>query len=317
MDKINEALKHYGFEAADVEFIRHNENMTYKINHMNQTYVLRIHQPIEGFSLDLIHGKIRKDRFIKAEMDLLEHLSEQKTQVQTPLRNLHGQSVSYLEDGSPVTVLRWIDGEILDSVDERRAFKLGQTMADFHKQVIESDLISKNLNRHSYDVHLLCDMVQEFEEAARLGHLTDDQCDQLIQVCLNISDCMVKLDLEDEGFGYIHSDFSKDNLIDTGEHTVPIDFSLSGYGYYFMDLGMFLCKFKDSQVKRELVRGYESIRQIQVPQRHLESFYNMGILLFIACQHTRAHEEGWLDEKMKDWGERVFAPYLDHETFIY
>lgn len=52
---LQEALSHYDFRNPQAEFIRYNENATYKLTDaitLSQ-YVLRIHQSSDSFSLDV------------------------------------------------------------------------------------------------------------------------------------------------------------------------------------------------------------------------------------------------------------------------
>lgn len=54
MKNIQEALAEYGMGTCDYKIIRHNENITCKVVKDEKSYVLRIHQPIEGFCISLV-----------------------------------------------------------------------------------------------------------------------------------------------------------------------------------------------------------------------------------------------------------------------
>lgn len=45
---IKETLAQYNIKNPSVEFIRYNENVTYKITDKNDKYLLRIHKPINN-----------------------------------------------------------------------------------------------------------------------------------------------------------------------------------------------------------------------------------------------------------------------------
>lgn len=47
-----EALNQYSFQHPQVKMIRHNENQTYQVIDGQNQYLLRIHLPIDGFSVE-------------------------------------------------------------------------------------------------------------------------------------------------------------------------------------------------------------------------------------------------------------------------
>ena len=48
---LKEALSYYNIALSDVELLRHNENLTYRVGN---DYLVQIHKPVEGFSTDYI-----------------------------------------------------------------------------------------------------------------------------------------------------------------------------------------------------------------------------------------------------------------------
>jgi hypothetical protein len=46
-DFLNEELSKYGINQADIKFLRHNENRTYRVNDLvkSNSYLFRVHQP--------------------------------------------------------------------------------------------------------------------------------------------------------------------------------------------------------------------------------------------------------------------------------
>ena len=46
-DCIQEALANYNINASEIELLRHNENLTYRVG---KDYLLQIHEPAEGFT---------------------------------------------------------------------------------------------------------------------------------------------------------------------------------------------------------------------------------------------------------------------------
>jgi len=77
MDKLlQEALSFYSFKNSKIMFLRHNENITYKIEDIKKQYVLRIHKPVDGFSLGILSNEGEKQEYIQSEMLLLDYLQK-------------------------------------------------------------------------------------------------------------------------------------------------------------------------------------------------------------------------------------------------
>lgn len=73
-DCIQEALANYNINASEIELLRHNENLTYRVG---KDYLLQIHEPAEGFTADFFMTVLIVSRFIK--QSLLRILINRKT----------------------------------------------------------------------------------------------------------------------------------------------------------------------------------------------------------------------------------------------
>ena len=71
-----EALDQYAFTDPQTEFIRHNENITYKITDGTKRYELRIHKPAEGFSLGIYKAGDSRTAYLESEMLLVRYARE-------------------------------------------------------------------------------------------------------------------------------------------------------------------------------------------------------------------------------------------------
>ena len=80
-DLLREALAIYGLTERDAVFLRHNENLTYRIGEL---YLLRIHHPAPG----VYAPSTIQDR--EGELAFLIHLHRQGVMVQQPILNLQG-----------------------------------------------------------------------------------------------------------------------------------------------------------------------------------------------------------------------------------
>ena len=109
------ALEAYDMAGAEARFIRHNENMTYCVN---EAYLLRIHRPRQGFTMDFFHNGMDVSALHEAELRFLAHLRTCGLQVQEPLRSRAGKYVAVLPDGTPATMLTWLPGRVLEQADQ-------------------------------------------------------------------------------------------------------------------------------------------------------------------------------------------------------
>lgn len=73
---IEEALKCYSFIQPEAVFIRHNENMTYKISDGDKNYLLRIHKAAESLDFSTSYGDTHRQVFIESEIELLRRLHD-------------------------------------------------------------------------------------------------------------------------------------------------------------------------------------------------------------------------------------------------
>lgn len=94
-EQLQEILNEYDIREAEIAFIRHNENRTYKVKgHDGSTYLLRIHQPFK----DGMAGQQHTYEGLMGELQMLEHLSDRNhLLVQRPVRNREGELITVIE----------------------------------------------------------------------------------------------------------------------------------------------------------------------------------------------------------------------------
>ena len=63
--KALEALAHYNITATEIELLRHNENLTYRVGN---EYLLQIHEPTEGFSAEFFTTVLIVSRYISQNL---------------------------------------------------------------------------------------------------------------------------------------------------------------------------------------------------------------------------------------------------------
>ena len=94
-EQSQEILNEYDIREAEIAFIRHNENRTYKVKAMTEVHIsLRIHQPVK----DGMAGQRHTYEGLMGESQMLEHLSTRNhLLVQRPVRNREGELITIIE----------------------------------------------------------------------------------------------------------------------------------------------------------------------------------------------------------------------------
>lgn len=308
-DLANQATKQYSIEDAGYYFIRHNENLTYRVTDgkIGEKYVLRIHMPREGFSQSTAQHSYES---LRAEMEFLKAIGENTDiAVQKPMLNHYGDYVSKIIDrhnGTTLnaTLLSWIEGQTMDPDSEeieQLAYKTGIMTAKLHSF---SASWQKKVARHSYDISKLTKVLDTIEGAIDLGLMNKQQYAAIRSGGEKICEYMKELEAQPHLNGLIHSDLQKSNLIVYEGAVTPIDFCLCGYGSFYMDLGGLYADFGPAPVREALLQGYRSIRELpEEDMKYIEAFFIKVILLTMA---THLH-----NPKMHEWYIRRTQPICD------
>ncbi|SEU26440.1 phosphotransferase enzyme family protein [Paenibacillus sp. NFR01] len=132
------ALMHYSFIDPIIEFIRHNENITFRVKNSSddRSYLLRIHRPVSDGLSGLQHTRAG----LESEMVFLREVDKKGTlKVQRPIVNQDGALVTeYISERfgpTYATLLEWMDGSTLAPDEEnidQIIYKLGEYLAELH-----------------------------------------------------------------------------------------------------------------------------------------------------------------------------------------
>jgi Ser/Thr protein kinase RdoA (MazF antagonist) len=280
---IEEALSLYDFTSPEIEFIRHNENITYAITDCDKKYLLRIHKAAEGLNFSFQCGETPRIIFINSEIELLLNIcSNLEIEFQRPLINKTGQYVSCLSSGDFVTVLSWVGGQDMRSLEmsDDTVYRIGQMIGTLHN--ITSGLPS--LARYYYDENMINRILIETENAYVLNHIAERFYNPIREYLLYLREFLQE---RKEDFILIHADLSKANLIYNEGNITPIDFSLSGYSLPEMDLADMLSSLNNDKLRPFLIDGYNSISKHRANQLHIEIYEAFSVILYIAYHHNK------------------------------
>jgi Ser/Thr protein kinase RdoA (MazF antagonist) len=301
---IEEALKNYNFKNPEAVFIRHNENITYKILDEDNKYLLRIHNAAEGLDFSISYGATPRQIFIESEIELLTKLHNiGSIKTQFPIRNIAGEYVTRLNSGDLVTVLSWLDGDTLvnTSITEELVYQIGQMIGKLHN----ATATITNVSRCHYDQVYIDRVSNEIRNAYELKHIEEQSYELIKTVLSHIKWILAE---EKQNFLLIHSDLSKSNIIYDIGNLSPIDFSLSGYGIPELELGQIIGSLYKDEYISSLVAGYESMGNRKINSSYIKAFTALSIIAYIAIHHSKVYKDESFVNAMGRWCDTFFIP---------
>ncbi|MDF2802553.1 MAG: hypothetical protein K0S61_2456 [Anaerocolumna sp.] len=326
MDYIEYAKKTlslYPITYQDITFIRHNENIVFKISDSIQmkAYVLRIHKSkVEGLATI---GHTYEG--LKSEMEFLNHLScNPLLMVQKPIENNYGKFVTVHEQGESApayyaTLLEWIDGSQLtlkeDNIEElvytygKKVAILQETSKRFKPQ---GDFV-----RPIYSVESLEAALKDLRYGIEVDLFNNYQYELMVKVGNKVIDKIKELDKNKDTWGIIHADFQLGNIIIKDNEVGFIDFGLSGHGYYLFDLGSAIT-ILERPLRDIFLKGYSSIIPYKLEDIHYVEcliFADIFIsyMLFIYDENGR----GWIKGHADNMCTNYFEKFLAEEEIFY
>jgi Ser/Thr protein kinase RdoA (MazF antagonist) len=320
-DFAKKALGEYKIDYDDLTFLQQSENVTFCIKRKDseEKYLVRIHKSIRveddyQYNKDLIHS----------ELLLLKELNSSGLfTVQEPVENRCGSLVTQrynesLQQDLNVTVLKWIEGEIIDINDEQYnglAFQLGEEVAKNHKYLRQWK-IPKEFIRTEYDLESSKTNLLKLNNLVELGILSEEKFKDIYKNTMSIIEFIGQNLSRKEDWGLIHSDLNEGNYVVNEKGISFIDFSRCGYGYYLYDIAQTLMHL-NVENRKLFVKGYEA--NFFLPsdfEKLLEGFFVISIIenmLFLASNH----EEYDHIEKMANYlCDYVIQKYKTDKRFI-
>ncbi len=151
-DIIREALDYYSIDASELELLRHNENLTYRVGN---DYLLQIHEPKDGFSVEYFYEGVERIDIYKEELAFLTHLKKQGMHIREAIENKNGERITKLQNGTYVTVSKWLEGKSLDKMElnDEIYYQIGEMLSDLHQKAKGfSGTKIKNTIRHTVNI---------------------------------------------------------------------------------------------------------------------------------------------------------------------
>ena len=271
------ALEKFGFNQYRLTFLQHLVNTTFRLDCNQGRYLVRIH-------------RAKTPTAVASELAWLEALTHETTvPVQIPQRSLDGKMIVVgkqmgVPEPYPVTVLSWLDGEILpqDRRSPHHFYRLGQLVAKLHYHA-QHWKPPFELNRPVYDSTGVLGLDSTFNpDGVSDKQLPEDVRGHLQALHEQLREVEQRFGKSPERFGLIHSDLSFGNVLFTADAVLPIDFDDCGFGYYLYDLAVISAgpweKLGFQQRRDALFQGYREI--CELPNDHLRTCFKSHLIRF-------------------------------------
>ena len=297
---IQEALSHYNIAASEIELLRHNENLTYRVGN---DYLLQIHEPVEGFSADFIYEGVERIEIYKAELEFLAHLKKQGMQIREAVENRHGELITKLQDGTYVTASKWLEGESLDKLElnDEICYQIGEMLASLHQKAkgFRISPVKTYGKQH-------CECTKKRIKALETLGLCTEYSAIMQKCCDRAGEVLEKA--EDE-FQMIHGDLSASNILKTPDGLVPIDFSFFGMGHPMYDLAVLFGNFSGLLRRQQMAEGYRNAGGT-ISYEILDSCFILTLLDCLGIHYEQWSKQEWFAPRMQRWHKENLEPYM-------
>ncbi|MEV7648143.1 aminotransferase class III-fold pyridoxal phosphate-dependent enzyme [Arthrobacter sp. NPDC089319] len=269
------ALPMFGIAGdAVIDFVKHRENVVFRVSEGPIDYALRIHR--------LGH---RTDDEVATEGAFMTALGAEGFPVSEVVRTVAGALFASVPDSRGrthhVDVQRWVaGGEPLgdagaawlgeDTLEAEVFARLGELCATFH---LASRRIGKvsGYSRPAWDAEGLAGATALWGDPRRLA-TTDDERGVIDAAVRRIGQRLDQLGTAPEFYGVIHADFTPENVLTAGRQHVLIDFDDFGEGWWLFDLATILFWYhrhpRTVEYRQALLAGYR--KHADIPERALE-----------------------------------------------
>jgi Ser/Thr protein kinase RdoA (MazF antagonist) len=260
-----QALSHYRLAQPHVTFMRHNENITFRVDELarHANYLLRIHRPVSPNYV----GMWQRPDVIASELLWLDALQRDTAlTVQQPVRNSRGAFVTLLDiDGetTPCTLLTWIAGDEFRPEGPNAAplvARLGAAVAQLHNHTARWRQPEAFI-RPTYDTAYFRQQASLLASSVETGVIAGNASAVFQETVETIVELLTSALSSPAQRGLVHNDLQGSNILSWRGDIRPIDFSLCGFGYYLSDLGTTLPSLA-RELRPAFLTGYRAHRQI-------------------------------------------------------
>lgn len=182
----------------------------------------------------------------------------------------------------------------IDFTNEEMVSTLGKRIAYLH-QFSRSFKHGSSIIRPHYEIEWINNILTKFRSGEKIGIITTEEFKILENTFSLLTDRMKGLSKNSEIWGFIHADIHYSNLISTSRGISFIDFGLSGFGYYAMDVAS-AALFTKSELRDDLLSGYTNIISRKIDIAQLEDLMFLEICGLYAFRVSREEMHIWIRE---------------------
>jgi Ser/Thr protein kinase RdoA (MazF antagonist) len=318
-DVARRALAEYDLKDCTLTFIRHSDNVTFKVEIPDSgAYLLRIHVPVTRAMG--AHGA--DSRAVISELLWLEALSRDTDLVlQKPVRNRAGALVTEVpveNTALPVncTLLHWVDGQPYhrDLESEETAHQIGEILAKLHIHASRW-AIPEDFRRPTRDIEYFKAVLRGIQPALEDGRVSpSDYAEYETSIAL-LTEMLQALDENRQTNGIMHADAHKGNMLYHDGVIRLIDFSFCAFGNFMFDLGICFSDMKES-LHRSFLRGYQGLRSLPDDhQRLIEGFFVGSVVGTFSFWVDNPHTQEILAAKFPQIAKDYAAKFNRGEHF--
>lgn len=316
------ALAAFGLPAnSTITFVKFRENHVYRIDSpLGESFALKLHR--QGY---------RTDAELVTELRFLKALRGHGIAVPEPLSTCDGElfTVSTFDRHTRrVSLAKWIH-DAKPSGDVGAAFSgeenaspeaftaMGELLAQLH-QVSDSMETLHEFQRGAWDADGLAGHAPLWGTPLALSTLTHDERSLVQQAMLRLRIHLTRLGTRPGIYGMVHGDSTPENVLNTSEGLMLIDFDDFGTGWYLFDLVTALFFYTPSSqysvLEQALLDGYQSVRPLTAVERQAWDALMLGRgLSYLGWAAERPGDEAsvFIEQQVVPWVLRIARAYLD------
>ncbi len=302
-DCIQEALANYNITATEIELLRHNENLTYRVEN---DYLLQIHEPADGFKADFFYDGIERIEIYKSELAFQTYLKDRGMKIREAVENRQGELITKLRNGTYVTLSRWIEGESLDKLElnDEICYRIGGMLSCLHQKakVFRVSPVKPYGKEH-------CECTKKKIQALENQGLSTEYS-AIMQKCCDHAGAV--LEKARDEFHMIHGDLSASNILQTPDGLVPIDFSFFGMGHPMYDLAVLFGNIGGLARRQQMAAGYRDAGGT-IHYDVLDACFVLSLLDCLGIHYEQWSKQEWFAARMQRWHNENLEPYVRGE----
>lgn len=324
LDWANVALAAYPLRRPAIQFIRHSENITFRVTDGRKKYLLRIHKPRTANLEDLR----QQPQAIESEllwMDALRREAGIPVPPVIPARDGELVTTLPLPGGAgqvPCSLFGWVQGEPFQPEAESApdlAVELGRLTARLHNHASAWQPPAKFLRPRTGSDHAWR-LVDKLAPAVGIGILSPADYAVLRSLAEAIVALTGRIEQTAGNYGLIHNDLHTGNWLVHGREIIPLDFSLCGFGYHLFDIAIAAGSLgaERNELRRMFFDGYLELRLLaEAYVRSVEAFFITSAIGYYAFVLPDPSQHEWLYERIPRMLRTIGQKFLREEPFFF